>query len=295
MTRLSRIIVASLLVSIAPAGAEDILWTKKKLYSNVDEELIIRDFFQDRRGGFFVDIGCSHAKKGSNTFFPEKHLGWSGIGVDGIPGYASDWATWRPRSKFLNFFVTDHSDTMDAFYWSVIWQLSTAKKDVAARRNVIEEIKVPTITLDDLLERNAVKEIDLLSIDVEGSHQEVLAGFSLNRWQPKLVCIEEEGMFAIPWFRERGYEPIERYRDRDIVNWYFAPKAEADAANSRQSPAGEKAMMERRAMLAAEPASSPIRTWYQPKVVLDPLGQPVRVAIPTVQPTQNAPNSRELP
>ena len=37
----------------------DILGTEKKKYSQFDEELVIRDFFQDRRGGFFVDVGAS--------------------------------------------------------------------------------------------------------------------------------------------------------------------------------------------------------------------------------------------
>ena len=42
-------------------GHRDILGTEKKLYSQFDEELIIRDFFQDRRGGVFPDQHRSKA------------------------------------------------------------------------------------------------------------------------------------------------------------------------------------------------------------------------------------------
>ncbi len=75
---------------------------------------------------------------------------------------------------------------------------------------MVGELQVPTITLDDLLERNGVKHIDFLSIDVEGHQKEVLDGFDLQRWRPALVCVEDDGPISVPWFKARGYEPIER-------------------------------------------------------------------------------------
>ena len=32
------------------------------------EEWIIRDFFKERRGGFFLDVGASHHQMNSNTY-----------------------------------------------------------------------------------------------------------------------------------------------------------------------------------------------------------------------------------
>ncbi len=96
--------------------AKDILWTAEKRYSYGNEEVIIRDFFQDRRGGFFVEIGCAWPIKNSNTYYLEKHLGWSGIGVDGLPDFAPGWKKHRPGSTFLNFLVSDRSDTKETFY-----------------------------------------------------------------------------------------------------------------------------------------------------------------------------------
>ncbi len=48
---------------------------QKSLYSHGKEELIIRDFFQDRRGGVFLDVGFAFPKKNSTTYYLEKHLG----------------------------------------------------------------------------------------------------------------------------------------------------------------------------------------------------------------------------
>jgi len=58
---------------------------EKKLYSQFNEELIIRDFFQDRKNGVFLDVGCSKPIENSTTYYLDKHLGWSGIGIGASP------------------------------------------------------------------------------------------------------------------------------------------------------------------------------------------------------------------
>jgi len=254
-------------------ATRDILWTEKKLYSYGNEELIVRDFFQDRREGVFVEIGCAWPIKNSNTYYLEHHLGWGGIGVDGLPDFAPSWKESRPRSVFLNFLVTERSDELEKFYKVGVWGLSTAEKDVAKDLPVVGEIQVPGVTLDDLLARQGVTELDFLSIDVEGHQQEVLAGFDVQRWKPKLVCIEDDGPLSVAWFKERGYEPIERYRFRDIVNWYFAPRDAARAANARQTERGREEARKRAALLAKEPPGSPAQIYMVPKYVLGPDGQ----------------------
>ena len=80
------------------------------------EELLIRRFFRNRRGGVFVDVGAGHWQDGSNTYCLEKHLGWSGIAVDATAGFADGYRVNRPRTAFFNYIVTDHSGTADPLY-----------------------------------------------------------------------------------------------------------------------------------------------------------------------------------
>jgi hypothetical protein len=54
------------------------------------EEWIIRDFFNDRRDGVFVDVGTNHFKKHSNTYFLETALNWSGIAVEPLTAFAEE-------------------------------------------------------------------------------------------------------------------------------------------------------------------------------------------------------------
>ncbi|MEE2673165.1 MAG: FkbM family methyltransferase [Myxococcota bacterium] len=214
------------------AARIDILGTQSKTYSQFDEDLIIRDFFQDRRDGFYLDVGCAWAERASTTYYLEKHLGWSGIGVDAVAEYAPGWAKKRRRAKFFNYLVSDHSDTEDTFYRTNWPSVSSAVKEMAEKfEGGYEEIAVPTITLNRLLEITGVSKIDFLSMDIEGFQMTALKGFDIQKYQPDLVCIEayyEDRAKIKAWFEERGYRRIDRYLERDSINWYFSPMSGHD-------------------------------------------------------------------
>jgi FkbM family methyltransferase len=221
----------ALAVTLLPlvADAADILHNGTKLYSQNNEELIIRDFFQDRRDGFFLDVGCAWPKRNSTTYYLEHHLGWSGIAVDALSDYAPAWAEERPRSKFFNFLVSDHSDTLDAFHKAKWSGVSSVKKDriIHGEKVETEEIRVPTITLTRLLESNGISRIDFLSMDIEEAEPAALAGFDIERFKPALVGIEASPSIRqriLEYFTQHGYRRLDQYLPHDSVNWYFAPR-----------------------------------------------------------------------
>jgi len=201
----------------------DIVGTETKLYSQGNEELIIRDFFQDKRDGFFVDVGCAWPMRNSTTYYLEKHLQWSGIAIDALDHYGPGWARERPRSKFVSYAVTDHSGDTVTFYRHAWTGVSSLLKEQAAKfggEERLTPIEVQTITLTDLLDAHGVKSIDHLTMDIEGAEAAALAGFDIDRFQPKLVCIEG-GRRYLEYFADHGYEHIEEYFPYDTVNWYF--------------------------------------------------------------------------
>lgn len=53
----------------------------------------------------------------------------------------------------------------------------------------VERITVPCLTLDDIL-KDCEKSIDFISIDVEGAELEVLLGFDIEKFQPRVLVIE---------------------------------------------------------------------------------------------------------
>ena len=208
----------------------------KPLYSQHNEELIARDFFQDKRGGVFLDVGCASPIEHSNTYYLEKHLGWSGIAVDALPEFAQPWQRKRPKSRFFNFLVSDHSDTVEPFYRSQLRGTSSVRRsetDPGGKKVAVEEIRVPTITLTRLLDDNGVTHVDFLSLDIEGHEPPALAGFDIERFRPALACVEAKPANReklMSYFAARGYQRLDRYLQHDTVNYYFAPSAAPAAA-----------------------------------------------------------------
>jgi hypothetical protein len=62
------------------------------------EEWIVRDFFRDRRGGTFVDVGSNHYRSLSNTYYLDQTLGWTGVAIDAQEEYGPDYVKHRPRT-----------------------------------------------------------------------------------------------------------------------------------------------------------------------------------------------------
>ena len=189
----------------------------KALYSQSREELIIRDFFQDRRNGVFLDVGAATPIRNSNTAYLERHLDWSGIALDALPEYAESWKKRRPKSTYLNYLVTDHADSVEPFYRSELPGISAVEKPLvgpAGNPRSFEEIRVPTNTVTGILDEHEISKIDFMSIDIEGHEPAALRGFDIDRFQPELVCIEAKPAnreFIRSYFAEHGYEQLEKY------------------------------------------------------------------------------------
>lgn len=209
----------------------EILDTGTKLYSQFDEELIIRDFFNDMRGGFYLDIGCAWAGQKSTTYYLERHLDWTGIGVDALDLYAPGWARLRPNSKFFAYAVSDVSGETVTFYQAKTPTVSSLDRERVKSFGGHEPkavIEVQTITLDKLLEDNGVTKIDLLSMDIEGHELPALAGFDIERFKPEFACVEsgrhrskETAQKLVEYFEAHGYEQVKFPPKHDNVNYYF--------------------------------------------------------------------------
>lgn len=199
----------------------------RSYYSRKKEELIIRAVLQDRKGGVFLDVGCAWPIRDSNTFFLERHLGWTGIAIDANPTQKGIWKRCRPNSSLSTFLVSDHSGTVGKFY-KAGGVGSTQKERVIMNKTVRgKEIELPNITLSKLLTDKGIEKIDFLTMDIEESELKALAGFDIERFHPDLVCIErtkKNKEKVLAYFEAHHYIMLEEYKPLDISNWYFIPK-----------------------------------------------------------------------
>ena len=151
-------------------------------YSQFAEEWIIRDFFQDRRGGVFVDVGANHYRDASTTYYLEKNLGWSGLAIEPLSQFEADYKRYRPKTTFAPFFVSDVSDeTAKMYVLDAHTVVSSADRAFTERTGANpREVIVPTITLNDLLPKHGIERVDFLSMDIELSEPKALAGFDVR-------------------------------------------------------------------------------------------------------------------
>jgi FkbM family methyltransferase len=197
------------------------------LYSSHEEELIVRDFFHDRRDGIFLDVGAGHYRDRSNTYYLEQHLGWSGIAIDAQAKFAADYKTHRPRTRYFALFVSDRSNERARLFIGQTDLFSSFDRRFTEGYVPITGVEnVPTITLNDLLTTQGIDRIDFVSMDIELAEPKALAGFDIARYHPQLVGIEAHPEVRQPilnYFQAHDYILVGKYLRADPQNLWFAP------------------------------------------------------------------------
>jgi FkbM family methyltransferase len=190
------------------------------------EEWIVRDFFGDKRDGFFVDVGANDYRRFSNTFYLETELGWSGIAIEPQTKFAEDYRKYRPRTTFQSLFVSDKSDEEAVLNVPENDLIASADADFANQNGKATAIRVRTSTLDDVLDRARIAHVDFLTMDIELAEPAALRGFSIERFRPALVCVEahpEVRQQILDYFAAHNYTVVGKYLRADLDNLWFAP------------------------------------------------------------------------
>lgn len=197
-------------------------------YSRNMEELLIRDFFQDRRDGVFLDVGANHYRDENNTYFLESRLGWSGVAIDALPEFGAEYAQHRPRTKFVAAFASDvPGGSVTFFVPSHNKLVASVSHEFTVREGAPGKPReVPTTTLNAVLDQAGISRLDFMSMDIELSEPKALAGFDIARFRPSLVCIEAHAdvrQQILDYFAAHGYVVIGKYLRMDPNNLYFTP------------------------------------------------------------------------
>ncbi len=164
-------------------------------YAINHEDVVLNRVFGGKTEGFFIDVGASHPIHGSTT----KHfsdLGWTGVNIEPLPEMVTLLRQHRPRDIVLAVAVS-HTVGKAILYEVNTWlsMSSTFSKNQAdqhrANGSTIVERLVEVKTLSEICrEYVGNREIDFLSIDVEGTERAVLEGMDFNRWRPRVMVVE---------------------------------------------------------------------------------------------------------
>jgi hypothetical protein len=87
----------------------------KKSYSQYAEDLIIQSCFpKSKKDGKYVDVGCHHPKRGSNTYGLYKK-GWTGILIDLEMSKVKANELARTRDKVILAAVSDREEFVEIY------------------------------------------------------------------------------------------------------------------------------------------------------------------------------------
>jgi FkbM family methyltransferase len=165
----------------------------------------------------------------SQSFHLEQR-GWTGVLVEPQPDLA---AALRGRRKAKVYAVAcsapENAGKTMALHLAGIYSSLDPNLSIAT---VLPEgeVEVPIMTLDAVLkDAGAPAPIDFLSIDTEGHEIDVLSGFDLTRWRPRLIVIEDlvldHRLHRL--LTGRGYKWVRR---TGLNSWYVPADAVMDVS-----------------------------------------------------------------
>ena len=141
--------------------------------------------------GFYIDLGGYDPHTDSVTRHFYDH-GWHGINVEPGDTLFPAFEKWRERDINLKVAISDEPGEVE--FHEVEGQLGTTVDKFADRHEAAglarRSYTVPAMTLTQICEQYAPREIHFLKIDIEGAEAAAIRGMDFARFRPWIMVIE---------------------------------------------------------------------------------------------------------
>jgi len=183
-------------------------------------EVVFRNLWR----GTFVDIGAHDGIDGSNTYFMEKYLEWTGICIEANPKVYDDLQNNRKCITIncaagtvegeVGFTVLEgYSEMLSGvtqnYHPSHLKRISV---ELEKKGGTKKEIKVPARRVDSILTENIITRVHYMSIDVEGSEMDVLKSIDYENVFIDVLTVERNyadvSKEIISFLKEKGYNAV---------------------------------------------------------------------------------------
>ena len=167
--------------------------------SQFGEDIMIWDLLGGQLDGFFIEVGAFDGYSYAVTYALES-VGWKGLLIEAIPERYEQCRARRPKSRVVHaalgpsgsagtttyHVVDDQWGGMLSYHTTTASHLRALNSDNRPRKAVT----VPLTSMNELLKDHTGR-IDAAVIDVEGGELDVLDGFDLARYGPRVMLIED--------------------------------------------------------------------------------------------------------
>lgn len=202
----------------------------ERFYGQFGEDRILASLFENNGARTCVDVGANDGVTGSVSLHFEQ-AGWRCVLVEPNPELCVRLR--RERSAFLFEGAASSGKGVTTLMLAEGADLSHAvssiepgaEADIVRQGLSVRAVEVKTAPLDDILEEAGVTpgEIAFVSIDVEGHEPTVLKGFTLSRWKPRVIIIEDNSiLFGNGLQAALNKDDYVRFRRTGVNDWYAA-------------------------------------------------------------------------
>lgn len=186
------------------------------MVTHLDIADILRGYFPPDCKATLLEVGAAHPEMISISL-PLRELGWNIISVEPNPEFCAEF---RKRNLPILEYAASAKDIGQASFKISPNLVSCSAleikppyrdydKAVGWTENDYKTIEVQAFTLNTILQKHHpnLQVIDAMIVDTEGWELEVLDGFDLERFSPKVVCLEnlDNSQTYISYMKERGY------------------------------------------------------------------------------------------
>ena len=164
-------------------------------FSQLGQDTRVLSHYNNKRYGYFIEIGAYNGITLSNTYLLEKNYGWTGLCIEPSPYQFPNLVKNRPNSICINTTVYNNDGLIKEFIVADMFSGIVDHIDCHKEYLNNEKIKVVTVKLDTLLKRyHSPSFIDYLSIDTEGSELEILRSVDFSSYRFGMIHLEHNGI-----------------------------------------------------------------------------------------------------
>lgn len=167
-----------------------------KFYGQWDppvDEVLYRNYFPDKMGGFFVECGAGDGIEENCCLFFEEQRGWKGINLEPSSVNYEKLIINRPNALNLHLGLGDRTcnapfamATGEPNGWSGFEISPERRQECLEAGCMLKDIEAEMTTYKKLI----VKHVDLFVLDVEGYELKVIDGMAGSKILPDVICAE---------------------------------------------------------------------------------------------------------
>ena len=158
-----------------------------------EDRIIASNFFPNKTGGFYSELGAFDGIIESNTRLFEECMGWGGLLIEGNPSSFTKLQQDERRPSATKLHVVPgcpHDPHAVSTVEFARWDNSAGSLATYATNKNIKTSKVHCAPLWVYLEQLAITHVDFFSLDVEGAEVDVLKGVDFQKTTFDVIMVE---------------------------------------------------------------------------------------------------------